>query len=122
MRFGILCFCESEVWNSIETKRTIIYQYVFFIFALLKGKEMSSKEIKCIKIEDFKNTNFAVDYVDEDFDKTEGFEWLMKNAENFGFILRYKKEKQDITKVSYEPWHWRFVGQEHCLQKDTERH
>jgi AraC-like DNA-binding protein len=58
---------KSEVWNSIETKRTIIYQYVFFIFALLKGKEMSSKEIKCIKIEDFKNTNFAVDYVDEDF-------------------------------------------------------
>lgn len=62
------------------------------------------------------NLGLAVDfnYVDEDFDKTEGFEWLMKNAENFGFILRYKKEKQDITKVSYEPWHWRFVGQEHA--------
>lgn len=62
------------------------------------------------------NLGLAVDfnYVDEDFDKTEGFKWLIENAENYGFILRYKEDKQDITKVSYEPWHWRFVGIEHA--------
>lgn len=62
------------------------------------------------------NLGLAIDfnYVDEDFDKTEGFKWLIENAENYGFILRYKENKQDITKVSYEPWHWRFVGIEHA--------
>lgn len=63
------------------------------------------------------NLGLAIDfnYVDEDFDKTEGFAWLIQNAENYGFILRYKKEKEEVTKVSYEPWHWRFVGQEHAI-------
>jgi LAS superfamily LD-carboxypeptidase LdcB len=34
----------------------------------------------------------------------------MENAEDYGFILRYPKGKEDITKVIYEPWHWRYVG------------
>lgn len=31
----------------------------------------------------------------------------------FGFILRYPEDKEDITKVKYEPWHFRFVGYPH---------
>ena len=62
------------------------------------------------------NLGLAVDfnYVDYSFDTTDAFKWLQKNAENYGFILRYKEEKEDITKVDYEPWHWRFVGVEHA--------
>lgn len=62
------------------------------------------------------NLGLAVDfnYVDYSFDTTKGFYWLQENAENYGFILRYKKEKEDITKVDYEPWHWRYVGVEHA--------
>lgn len=62
------------------------------------------------------NLGLAVDfnYVDINFEKTKAFTWLTQNAENYGFILRYKKEKENITKVSYEPWHWRFVGVEHA--------
>ena len=44
------------------------------------------------------------------FADTDAFKWLDDNAHNYGFTLRYKKDKQDITKVIYEPWHWRFVG------------
>lgn len=64
------------------------------------------------------NLGLAIDlnYVDYDFDKTEAFKWLQKNAENYGFVLRYKKEKEDITKVDYEPWHWRYVGTEHAIK------
>ena len=40
--------------------------------------------------------------------------WLKENAENYGFILRYPKEKENITKVTYEPWHWRYVGEENA--------
>ena len=36
--------------------------------------------------------------------------WLLKNAYKYGFILRYPKDKENITGYSYEPWHYRFVG------------
>ena len=62
------------------------------------------------------NLGLAVDfnYVDENFEDLNGFEWLQQNAEKYGFILRYPKDKEEITKIKYEPWHWRFVGQEHA--------
>ena len=62
------------------------------------------------------NLGLAVDfnYVDESFEKTRAFAWLKENAQNYGFILRYPKEKENITKILYEPWHWRYVGQEHA--------
>lgn len=40
---------------------------------------------------------------------TEGI-WLKENAHRFGFIIRYLKDKTDITGYSYEPWHIRYVG------------
>ena len=62
------------------------------------------------------NLALAVDfnYVDNKFEDLDGFKWLKENAENYGFILRYPKDKEDITKISYESWHWRYVGQEHA--------
>ena len=41
---------------------------------------------------------------------TETFKWLYDNCDKYGFILRYPKDKEDITKVIYEPWHFRYVG------------
>ena len=60
------------------------------------------------------NLGYAMDIVcvDEWFEDTDEFQWLMTNAADYGFILRYPKDKQDITKVTYEPWHWRYVGVE----------
>ena len=40
--------------------------------------------------------------------------WLMENCQNYGFILRYPKDKEDITQIIYEPWHYRYVGTEHA--------
>ena len=45
-----------------------------------------------------------------EFENTEQFEWLLENAHNFGFILRYPEEYMHIHGVIFEPWHWRFVG------------
>lgn len=39
-------------------------------------------------------------------------QWLMANSWRYGFILRYAKEKTDITGIMYEPWHYRYVGRE----------
>lgn len=64
------------------------------------------------------NLGLAVDfnYVNEEFDQTKAFQWLQKNAEDYGFILRYRKDKEKITKVDYEPWHWRYVGAENAKE------
>ncbi len=60
------------------------------------------------------NLGYAMDIVcvEEWFETTNEFKWLQENAADYGFIMRYPKEKQDITKVIYEPWHWRYVGVE----------
>ena len=50
--------------------------------------------------------------VEEWFENTAEFRWLKENASDYGFIMRYPKEKQHITNVIYEPWHWRYVGVE----------
>lgn len=62
------------------------------------------------------NLGLAVDFnnVDNNFEDLKAFKWLRENAEDYGFILRYPKDKEDITKISYESWHWRYVGQEHA--------
>ncbi len=55
-----------------------------------------------------------INSVEESFEKTAAFRWLQENAADYGFIMRYPKDKQDITKIIYEPWHYRYVGVEHA--------
>lgn len=52
----------------------------------------------------------------EDFEQTPAFAWLKANCAEYGFILRYPKEKEAVTGISYEPWHYRYVGQEAAKQ------
>ncbi len=48
----------------------------------------------------------------EEWEDSEAFDWMMDNCYKYGFILRYPKEKEAITGVIYEPWHYRYVGVE----------
>lgn len=50
--------------------------------------------------------------LDQQFGETAFGQWLEANAHYYGFILRYPKDKEDITMISYEPWHFRYVGVE----------
>ncbi len=50
------------------------------------------------------------------FENTAQFSWLMENAENYGFILRYPSNKTTETGIMYEPWHFRYVGVEHAKE------
>ena len=36
--------------------------------------------------------------------------WMAEHCQEYGFILRYPEDKQDITEINYEPWHIRYVG------------
>lgn len=46
------------------------------------------------------------------FENTKQYRWLVENSWKYGFILRYPEGKQDITGFVFEPWHYRYVGQE----------
>ncbi|MEW9675223.1 D-alanyl-D-alanine carboxypeptidase family protein [Lentibacillus sp. L22] len=48
----------------------------------------------------------------EDFADTNEGKWLKDNAHKYGFIIRYPKDKVDITEYQYEPWHIRYVGKD----------
>ena len=50
--------------------------------------------------------------LEHDYENFDSFKWMYKHCAEFGFILRYPKDKQDITGITYEPWHYRYVGKE----------
>lgn len=52
----------------------------------------------------------------EAFEKTKHGQWLRLNAYLYGFILRYPKDKTHITHITYEPWHYRYVGTNHAKE------
>ncbi len=49
---------------------------------------------------------------DQKFANTAEYKWLSENAHKFGFIVRFPKNKENITGISFEPWHFRFVGRQ----------
>ena len=54
--------------------------------------------------------------LDEGFENTTAFRWLCEHAAEYGFILRYPKGAEDKTEITYEPWHWRYVGKENAAK------
>lgn len=71
------------------------------------------------------HTGLAVDVVDESwlasdpawtleesYGATKGGQWLAAHVADYGFVIRYPADKTAITKISYEPWHLRYVGKD----------
>lgn len=50
--------------------------------------------------------------MDETYEQSPEYAWLIEHCTEYGFILRYPKDKEAITGVTYEPWHYRYVGVE----------
>lgn len=50
------------------------------------------------------------------FSSQKEYKWLTEHAHEYGFILRYTAEKQPVTGIIPEPWHWRYVGIEHAAK------
>ncbi len=69
------------------------------------------------------HTGYAVDIGDgkapatnlnQSFEKTAAYQWLVKNAPKYSFELSFTPD--NLQGVSYEPWHWRYVGDTHSLE------
>ncbi len=64
--------------------------------------------------------DFSTKYTTQNnFHTTKQGKWLTENAHKYGFVLRYPKDKVDITKINYEPWHFRFIETEHSVEHAT---
>lgn len=50
--------------------------------------------------------------LNSEFGDTDAGKWLEINSWKYGFIVRYPKDKEDITGIEYEPWHFRYVGKD----------
>lgn len=100
--------------------RTIEYQEELYNEFLLKyGSDLTQKIVALPKTSEH-HTGLAIDIVlksmnyDIDYNTIFGNEGeylqIYKILPKYGFILRYPKNKEQITKYNYEPWHIRFVG------------
>lgn len=100
---------------AVSTYRDSEYQdKLFNNYVQEKGLEYASM---CSAKKGFSEhqTGLAVDIASsnldyDNFDKTEEFKWVKNHAHKYGFILRYPKDKINITGYKYEPWHYRYVG------------
>lgn len=70
------------------------------------------------------HTGFAIDFIDTKypksrysiaFENTPSFKWLQKNACRYGFVMSFPKNNQQ--NLQYEPWHWRYEGNEYAQNK-----
>ena len=59
---------------------------------------------------------FEQHFARESFGETEAGKWVAANAHKYGFIMRYPKGSEKITGYMYEPWHFRYVGNELAVQ------
>ncbi len=63
---------------------------------------------------DIGDANAAHTNLDVSFEDTAAFAWLQANAPRFSFELSFTKD--NLQGISYEPWHWRFVGDRDSLE------
>lgn len=59
---------------------------------------------------------FDVSVKGGNFGSTKQFKWMKQNCWDYGFILRYPKGAEKITGITYEPWHYRYVGVDAALE------
>ncbi len=63
---------------------------------------------------DLGDANVPATNLNQNFETTRAYKWLKANAARYSFELSFPKD--NVQKVSYEPWHWRFVGDIHSLE------
>jgi len=100
---------------AMSSYRSYIYQLNLYNRYLKEDGQMKADSYSARPGYSEHQTGLAVDVYNgvEDytnFENTKEFEWMQKNAHKYGFILRFPKDKTDLTGYVYESWHYRYVG------------
>ncbi|MBQ6089621.1 MAG: M15 family metallopeptidase, partial [Firmicutes bacterium] len=107
-----LCVCSGY--------RTYEYQQELFLQNLESQGEEYTHMFSAYPGRSEHHTGLAIDItspsmdwaLSQDFAEYPEGQWLDEHCQDYGFILRYPKGKEDITGYGYEPWHFRYVGKE----------
>ena len=115
-----LCSAYRTVEKSAELYQRKVNQYIGYGYSEADAKVEAAKWVAPPGTSEH-HTGLAMDLVssdywsyysdlEHDYEKFDSFKWMYEHCAEFGFILRYPKDKQDITGITYEPWHYRYVG------------
>ncbi|BAY92248.1 MULTISPECIES: M15 family metallopeptidase [unclassified Tolypothrix] len=110
---------EVGVWIiPVSGFRTIEQQQKLFLQQIKRrGSEKEAAKISAPPGYSEHHTGFALDLTDGKFPKqditlafenTDAYRWLTSHAKEFGFELSFPRNNSQG--VSFEPWHWRYVG------------
>ena len=106
-------------YRSVEEQ-----QYLFFGIKAQRGQVTRERaEVSAPPGYSEHHTGYAIDigdgnvpasHLQTSFAETEAFQWLQKNAPRYSFELSFSQDNSQG--VSYEPWHWRYVGNQESLE------
>ena len=106
----------NESFRTAERQQEILDKYIASYEAEgapHEEAERRAKEIVALPGTSEHQLGLALDIIAEfDADSSATWQWLLTNSWRYGFILRYPADKEEITGISYEPWHFRYVGVE----------
>lgn len=104
----------NESYRTEERQQQILDEYIESYQA--EGLSREEAEQKALTVVALPGTSehqlgLAVDIIAEySDDSTATWQWLRDNSWRYGFILRYPENREEITGISFEPWHFRYVG------------
>jgi zinc D-Ala-D-Ala carboxypeptidase len=114
-----------SAFRSVEDQKRL-----FFGVGAERGQQPTKRaEVSAPPTYSEHHTGYAIDVGDaavpatnlnQNFDTTPAYKWLKANAATYSFELSFPKD--NIQKVSYEPWHWRFVGDINSLETFYKAH
>ena len=111
-----------SAYRSYE-RQTVLYdnkvaEYLAMGYGEARAKEEAARWVTLPGTSEHQ-TGLALDIVSSSFQvldnrqaDTPEQKWLMAHCHEYGFILRYPSDKEDVTQITYEPWHYRYVGKE----------
>lgn len=102
-----------KLWMTSGYRSWYDQQYIYNGYVAEDGKEAADR-YSARPGHSEHQTGLAYDLNDlsHDFGDTPEGIWVAENCHKYGFIVRYPKDKEDITGYIYEPWHVRYIGVE----------
>lgn len=110
----------ASAYRDIQIQQGLIDEHIdTYTSEGMSMKEAEDKTYEILEKASYSehHTGLAIDFLssdnldmDESQEQSQGNQWMRDNCYKYGFILRYPRGKQDITHISYEPWHFRYVG------------
>lgn len=98
--------------------RSYDYQEGIFSRRVARNGFEEAETVVAIPGESEHQTGLAIDIttaemnygLSQTFENEPAFEWMMDHCHEYGFILRYLRDREDETGYVYEPWHYRYIG------------